>query len=181
MQHTDEYLLDLYFTGEAKAFEIFFARHSGRVVAYGKQRGLNHQDALDFTQDVFLRLHRVIHQYERGRPALPWFFTIVHHMLIDTLRQITLNQTRYVHDEIKMQSAQAMPLEVIENGAISPEALARLSEDQKKVVELRLLHDFSFKDIAVRVGKTEATTRKIYERSMKVLKSYLLNEDNRDE
>lgn len=181
MEQNDESLLDLYFSGDAKAFEEFFSRHSGRVMAYGKKMGLSHQDALDLTQEVFLRLHRVIHKYERGRPALPWFFTIVHRMAIDTLRQVKSNHARFVSDDRKVNNTQADGEVVCELPEVSNDAMAKLSSDQKAIIELRLTKDLSFKDIGLAIGKTEATSRKIFERSIKILKAHIASQDKRNE
>lgn len=172
MQPTDERLLDLYFTGDAQAFDQFFIRHSGRVLAYAKKMGLSNQDALDLTQEVFLRLHRVIHKYEQGRPALPWFFTIVHRMVIDALRQLKTNEARFVKDDVMMANVQATDEVSCELSDISSEAMEKLSEDQRKIVELRLVNDLSFKDIGLKIGKTEAAARKTFERSVKTLRAH---------
>ena len=84
---TDEQLLDAYFGGESEAFHTFYKRHAGRVIGYAMTKGLSREVATECCQEAFLKLHRYIHKYEQGRPALPWFFTIVHHSVMDALRQ----------------------------------------------------------------------------------------------
>lgn len=180
MEPTDESLLDRYFTGDAQAFNDFFSRHSGRVVGYGRRKGLNDQDAFELAQEVFLRLHQVIHKYESGRPALPWFFTIVHRMALDRLRKVKTTEMRFINDEDQIART-ASGKELEETVEISDEAMAGLSSDQRRIVELRVTRDLSFKEIALEVGKSEQTARKFFERAIKFLKKQIVEQDNNHE
>jgi RNA polymerase sigma-70 factor (ECF subfamily) len=168
---SDEELLDRYFEGDADAFERFFERHSARVLAYGVSRGLAQQDALEFTQDVFLRLHKSIHTYERGRPALPWFFTIVHRLLIDTMRKLKTDQQRYTPAGSDIEQAVSSEPTGAEPDEELAQAIQQLPLAQKEIVEMRLVKDLSFREIAEKTGKSEANSRKIFERAIKALRT----------
>jgi RNA polymerase sigma-70 factor (ECF subfamily) len=172
---SDEELLDQYYAGEVEAFRSFYRRHAGRVLGYVQSKGLNAQAAEEVRQEAFLRLHHSIHRYESGRPALPWFFTIVHNCLIDIMRQ---NQSL-----MKMRSAWQNngPDSVVLQEEIhedpSAAIMESLSAEQRKVVELRVLEEQSFKEIAQATGKSEVALRKIYERARQKMRSFWEGED----
>lgn len=166
---SDEQLLDQYFLGEAAAFKTFFVRHRGRVFAYAKRKGLEPELAREASQDAFLRLHRSIHHYETGRPALAWFFSIVHNCVVDTMR--------------KAKTASAAPwLESLGSEAYGADDLSdelqgvmnQLTPEQRQLMQLRAVEELSFKEISQRMGKSDATLRKLFERSRRALKASLL-------
>jgi RNA polymerase sigma-70 factor (ECF subfamily) len=166
---SDEELLDQYFAGDVEAFRAFYRRHAGRVLGYARSKGLNPQAAEELQQEAFLRLHHSIHRYESGRPALPWFFTIVHNCLIDIVRQ---NQSLLKLKDAwqKQGSEDGQPEgEATQDPAV---IMASLSAEQRKVVELRVFEEQSFKEMSQTTGKSEVALRKIYERARQKMRRF---------
>lgn len=168
---SDEELLDQYHAGDAEAFRSFYRRHAGRVLGYLQLKGLNAQAAEEVRQEAFLRLHHSIHRYESGRPALPWFFTIVHNCLVDSVRQS--------QSLLKMKSAwqnKGTETVTVQDHAAEEdpgaELLNSLSAEQRQVVELRVFEEKSFKEMAQATGKSEVALRKIYERARQKMRSF---------
>lgn len=48
--------------------------------------------AEDVFQDTFLKVHEKIGQYQAGRPARPWLYTIATHQAVDALRRAKRRQ-----------------------------------------------------------------------------------------
>lgn len=168
---SDETLLNRYFAGDAQAFLEFYNRHAGRVVGYALSKGVSREIADEIGQEAFLRLHNSIHHYEQGRPALPWFFTIVHNCLVDAIRKdqrLAKIKTGVSVADLH-RAAQAAP----ENDYDIDSALSLLSSEQRQVVELRVLRGQSFKEISLSVEKNESALRKIFERARAKLKHFL--------
>ncbi|WP_218110218.1 RNA polymerase sigma factor [Oligoflexus tunisiensis] len=173
---SDEDLLDQYFAGDAEAFRSFYRRHAGRVLGYAQAKGLNAQAAEEVRQESFLRLHHSIHRYESGRPALPWFFTIVHNCVIDIMRQ---NQSLMkMKQEWQNRTEVTTSPEEAETEPGSAAMLASLSAEQRQVVELRVFQEKSFKEMAQTTGKSEVALRKIYERARQKLRRFGDGGDN---
>ena len=172
---SDEALLDQYFVGNARAFEHFFRRHSGRVIAYALSKGLPIDAAKDASQEAFLRLHRSIHRYERGRPALPWFFTIVHHCIVDTMRKgrPAAAFAEGAIDALPLASPDTEVAGSLDVGTL----LVRLPDDQRQLVRLRVFDELSFREISLATGRTEVSLRKAFERARRTLKKALGRED----
>ena len=173
---TDEELLNRYFLGDAKAVRQFVDRHSGRVVAYGEAKGLRKEIALEVAQEAFLKLHRFIHHYENGRPALAWFFTIVHRCVIDAFREKGSKEDATAAEFF--DGLYAMGSEQDEKHGLSGEPreidtiLSILPKDQQSLVKSRVIEGLSFKEIAEQTGKTESALRKMYERARTSLRTH---------
>jgi len=156
----------LYQSGDDKAFEVLYKRHSGRVLSY-LQRRSNPQTARDLLQDAFLKLHRSRHQYSTQYPFLPWLFTITRNALVDFTR---LNETKVAKsstEEVELVAAAipSLPLTDFEP------ALVTLSEPQRRTIELRYMQDWSFEKIAAEMQTTPLNVRQIISRSLKKLRS----------
>jgi RNA polymerase sigma-70 factor (ECF subfamily) len=163
---SDEQLLDRYFRGEAEAFTQFFMRHRGRVFAYAKKKGLGNELAQDLSQEAFLRLHRSIDRYESGRPALPWFFSIVHNCVIDALRKHAKGDREALAAALQMEEGKAHHAP----DANPEEWLKELSDEQRTLMQLRAIDELSFKEISILTGKSDSNLRKLFERTRNRLK-----------
>lgn len=139
-------------------------------MGYIQSKGLNPQAAEEVRQEAFLRLHHSIHRYESGRPALPWFFTIVHNCLIDIMRQ---NQ-HLLKLKAAWQNQGPETLTTQDEKSEDPKLaiLSSLSAEQRQVVELRVFAEQSFKQMALTTGKSEAALRKIYERARQKMRRF---------
>lgn len=166
--------MNLYFAGDARAFETFFHRHKGRVLGYARRKGLDEALAQDASQEAFLRLHRRIHQYASGRPALPWFFTIVHHCVVDAQRKAQRAHLHLLEAEPDEIAAETPPEE---SGPSLDKLLAGLSAEQKQLMLMRAVEERSFKDIAAATGKKDFSLRKLYERTRLHMKQRLQRRD----
>ncbi len=167
---SDENLLNYWYEGHSFAFNLFFNRHYNKVYSYGIKRGIPHNDMEDVIQEIFFKLHKSIHHYEKGRAALPWFFTIVHNTCIDWLRKniSVLNKNTVLPDELSK----------IEEDMISDEKLDKvelilkgMKEQERSLFKMRNVEEFSFKEISLKLGKSEVSLRKSYQRILITIKN----------
>lgn len=120
----------------------------------------NREDAMDLTQEAFLKVHRNWSRRDPNRPFGPWFYTILRNLAIDFLRKRT---SRREEDEEKAPSAVSHrpgPELLAEKEQLKEKvwlAINQLPEHQKEVVVLRDLHGFSYKEIAEIIGESTTT------------------------
>jgi RNA polymerase sigma-70 factor, ECF subfamily len=89
---TDEELLALFRKGKREAFGALVRRYEGELFGY-LRRYLGDADlADDVFQNTFLQVYTKIRQYEVGRPARPWLYTIATNQAIDALRRAGRHQ-----------------------------------------------------------------------------------------
>jgi RNA polymerase sigma-70 factor (ECF subfamily) len=172
---SDEYLLEAYFAGDKAAFTVFFQRHFKKTLAYAYKKGIPSQEAADVAQEIFAKLHRSIHLYEAGKPALPWFFTIAHNTCMDWFRR----NNRQRKEQTLFKSELSVAAHTPEKGALESlgdfndsfeKNLCQLTKEQRWVVEKRIMDDLTFKQIAEQAGKSEVSLRKVYQRALEALR-----------
>lgn len=170
---SDEELMTLYQSGDFAAFEILYHRHSGRVFEYLKKK-VDATHAQELLQETFEKLHRSRAKYNAQYPFLPWLFTISRNALLDF----------YKTAETKvLQSSSSAPVLLDNLVAIAADAqsphdisaiLGQLPQNQKRAIELRYLHDWSFEKIANDMKTSETNVRQVISRGIKKLRSALI-------
>ena len=143
----------------ADEFEALVSEYRLRAFHFALQIVGNREDAMDVTQEAFLKVHRNWRMRDPNRPFAPWFYAILRNMAIDFLRK------RATYREEAPETAQDIshrpgPEALAVKGQVQEkvwEAIGRLPEPQREVLVLRDLHGFSYKEIAEIVG-VETTT-----------------------
>lgn len=165
----DEDLMRAYLSGDTAAFDALYKRHARKVYSYLLKRSGSREMAEELHQAVFLKFHQSRTHYDPKYAVLQWLFVISKTTLLDHFRK----QGR----------------QVLEVGDLSPEeiesarepvsqdpdapALDGLSEEHRKIVEWRYMQDETYKKIAKRLGRSEASVRQIASRALKRLREGL--------
>jgi len=158
---------------EPNAFDELYARYSPRVFGYLYQRlNGNHEEAEDLTAEVFARVYEKIDAYQvQGAPLSSWLFRIAHNRLIDAVRrrprqsQVGLDLAPELPAGRVFQGVdQAVALEQIKSG------LARLTPEQRQVIELRFLEGKSLAETAALVNRNEDAVKKLQSRGLASLR-----------
>jgi RNA polymerase sigma-70 factor (ECF subfamily) len=126
----------------------------------------------DVVQEVLLTVHRARHTYDPSRPFAPWFYAIVNSRLVDGLRSRKRVSTREVVDgealdRIPAPSAAGGRSDVSEELA---RAVSNLPRVQREVVSLLKYDDLSVRDVARRLGMSEAAVKTTAHRGYKALR-----------
>lgn len=140
-------------------FVDLFQQHKLRAYHYALQMLGNADDAMDVTQEAFLRLHRHWRRRDRSRPFAPWMYSVVRNLAIDLLRK------RSTRKECEIEVApEAAPVATPEKDAARRELSERLWNEierlpplQREVLLMRDWHGLSYAEIAEAAG-TSVTT-----------------------
>jgi len=134
-QCSDEELLARLQKGERDVFGDLVRRYQRELYGY-LRRYLGDADlAEDVFQTTFLQVFTKIAQYEAGRAARPWIYTIATHQAIDAMRRVgrhptvSLEQTSGAGENGEVRSL----LDMIEARGDSPVDQAEAAERQKMV------------------------------------------------
>ncbi len=84
---SDEQLLERIQKGETDLFGPLLRRYEKELFGYLRRYLGDETLAEDVFQNTFLKLFEKIDQYEAGRPARPWIYTMATHLAIDALRR----------------------------------------------------------------------------------------------
>ncbi len=182
----DEALIAAALKGSAYAWEKLVKRYESRIFNYGVRITGNTSDAMDLTQEVFLGIYRNLHRFRGDAKFSSWIFRIAHNKAVDINRRKRLTTTlaltnndepdfletvagdnRYEPDK-KLDDQQA------NSRVIS--MLARLSLEQRLVIELKVYQSLTFEEIADMQGVSANTAKTRFYTALKKLKA--VSEEN---
>jgi RNA polymerase sigma-70 factor, ECF subfamily len=150
-----------------------FSRLRPRLMAIGYRMLGSVQEAEDLVQDTWLRWHDEV---ESGRAAVlvpeAWLVTVTTRLAIDRLRSAKLRRAAY--------PGTWLPEPLIEEGPATPEQIRELADDvsiaflvlldcltpeARAAFLLREVFEAEYEQIAVAIGKNEASARQIVHRA----------------
>lgn len=167
---TDEELMQLYQQGTEQAFETLYRRHSSKVLGFLISKLRNKEKAHDVFQNVFVKVHKSKHLYNKSLPFLPWLFTITQNILIDEIRKTSKEKLHMGIDDLELVATQVQSPN--EMSQVTPYFEA-LPDGQKKAIELRYVEEKTFQEISKTLGTSEVNVRKLISRGVHRLKELL--------
>lgn len=181
MEKSDEELMELYQKGDFMAFETLYIRHSPRIYEFLKKK-TSTDIAHDLMQEVFAKLHKSRKTYNPQYPFLPWIFTVVRNTLTDFYKK---NESKMVlssssienHNIEALLATQENLMQDNKIGQDISHILMALPEQQRQVIELRYLQEWSFEQIANELQTSPENIRKIVSRSLKKMRSLILKKE----
>lgn len=156
------------------AFAELYRRYLPRIYRYLRARAGSDQDAEDLTQQVFLKALTALSDYrDRGLPFAAWLFRIARNVAIDASRGRRHTVSWDDLPEEQLPRVAAGP-EIValqrESLARLRLLLARLDDDKRDLLALRIAAGLTIPEVAETVGKSEAAVRKQLERTIRRLK-----------
>jgi RNA polymerase sigma-70 factor, ECF subfamily len=155
--------------GDMTALHFLYVRFADDVFGYVRSIVRDPYDAEDVTQNVFAKLVTAIHKYEpREVPFAAWILRVARNVAVDHLRarrQIPVEEVRTTdngHEQVGFERAQCLR-----------DALSGLPREQREVLVLRHVAGLSPKEIAERLGKTEAAIHGLHHRGRGALQEAL--------
>jgi RNA polymerase sigma-70 factor (ECF subfamily) len=147
----------------------------------------DHNEALDLSQEVFLRVFRTIHAF-RGQSSLrTWIYRIVVNQARNRQRwwrrrhrsqQVSLDQHIEAHGDLPESRDDASPDRVLGQKRLAEqirEALERLPFDQKTAIVLREIDGLSYEEIGFSLGIAVGTVKSRLARAREGLRAQLRN------
>jgi RNA polymerase sigma-70 factor, ECF subfamily len=161
---SDEELLNRLRSGQRDVFGILVRRFQRELYGYLRRYTGDPNLADDVFQATFLQVYLKIGQYEPGRSARPWLYTIATHQAIDAMRRVgrksmvSLEQTTSENSEGEvrslvemLESREADPLErtqLAEKRQIVRECVDKLPDFLKHVVILAYFQGLKYREVA---------------------------------
>lgn len=156
--------------GDRQAYEDLLTRVSSLVQAFVRRRVGDAAWSDDVVQDSLVALHRARHTYDGARPFAPWLYAIVQNRLIDALRVQRRRLLRELQSDLEREPSRR-PLQ--ERDALRADvrrAVAGLPDRQRQVIELLKFEDLSVRDVAARLGMSEANVKVTAHRGYRALR-----------
>lgn len=152
-----EELLGLVARGDQAAFGEFYDRLAPRVLGLVRRLLIDHAQAEEVTQEVFLEIWQSAARFEPNKgKASTWTLTMAHRRAIDRIRSAQAGRNRDIkvgirdlapdYDQVAEQVEVRVEHERVE------QAMQRLSEVQRQAVSLAHYGGYSHSEIAAKLG-----------------------------
>ena len=169
-------LVDRAKQGDRDALEELYLIHFDRIYGYLHVSVGNRPDAEDLTTQTFVKMLESIGKFRfRAAPFSAWLFRIAHNLAMDHFRASKRWQPEEEVPEPppdESTSAEAGALESIGQKSML-ELIEDLSAEQRQVLILKFVFNFSNAEAATILGKTEGAIKSLQHRALVSLQKQL--------
>jgi len=133
----------------------------------------NREDAEDVTSEFFIRLWDIAGTYRAGNGHRAWMITIAHNLAIDYIRKKKREQpAAEIFDD--PQNGQLSCEDRLCHRLSLEQALMTLKEEERQIVNLKIMGELTFREIAVLLKKPQGTVAWCYRTALRKLKEVRL-------
>jgi RNA polymerase sigma-70 factor, ECF subfamily len=175
-QFTDQDLVAEALAGARVAFDELMRRHERLVYRVSFSYTRHPEDAMDVTQDVFLKVYDRLDTYRGTGTFLSWLLRITHRENLNWLRA---RRRRGSNEPLAEETPPAVPatqehdLHSGEQSSRLADAMMQLKPKQRLAVSLRYYEELPIREIASVLRSSEGTTRNLLCRSLQRLRRQL--------
>lgn len=169
--------------GDDGAFEQLVLAHQRQVYNLCLRICCNEADAMDLSQEAFIRAWRGLGQYQFGAEFSTWLYRLTRNVCIDFLRAQKRRQTVPLHlNDGEGETELPLPdtAEGPEERAVAGErrralaqAMQALSPEHREILTLRVIEDLPYEQIAQILGVRTGTVKSRLARARISLKNIL--------
>ena len=157
--------------GDGDAFETLVREHQTRVYNLALRMCGDPEDALDISQETFLKAWRTLGKYRGDCSLGSWLYRIASNLCIDLLRKNKRRQTEKIVSlddpgeegrPLELPDLREEPqtiLEREENRRAVWECLEKLPEEQRLILVLRDVNGLSYEEIGASMGLELGTVK----------------------
>ncbi|MEY2962927.1 MAG: hypothetical protein RL754_188 [Bacteroidota bacterium] len=157
----DHELVALYRSGNEQALEVLIRRHQKRIFLQIYSKVQDREVADDLFQETFIKIIRSLKKtnYTEEGKFLPWALRVANNTALDYFRKESRSKESTVQGEFTVFDTYGEVDRPVEEVMILDQInkdlhhlVGQLPEDQRRVLELRVFCDYSFKEIAEETG-----------------------------
>jgi RNA polymerase sigma-70 factor, ECF subfamily len=157
----DSAVVGAFLEGEERAFQELVERYQTRLLNFVYRTIGDRERAEDLVQEVFIRVYRHLHRFDRTKKFSTWIYTIASNLAKNELRNRSRNPLvlfqaiRQVWQDddrpLQFEDTSARPDDLFRRRhlrSLIEEAVAKLPEHHRQVFVLRELEGKSYEEIA---------------------------------
>lgn len=156
--------------GNVDAHNVLVSRWEKRIYNYLLRLVRNREDALDLTQDVFLKAFQNLKKLDDPDRFPAWLYRIAHNEAYSQLRKRKPDGEIEIEPRTGDATSRMFPAELT---LAVDSALNRLSPDQREAVVLKVYQGFKFDEMAEVLGCPVSTVKSRLYTALDLLKNSL--------
>lgn len=166
--------------GDEQAFASLYDAYVDSIYRFIYLRVEDQQTAEDICSNVFLKAWEKLGGYQpRGVPFRAWLFRIARNAVIDHYR--TRKEVAPLEAVVNTYDESVMPLAEHVSVRIEAEKIVTLmktlTDDQRNVLTLKLVHGLNTKEVAKALGKRQGAVRALQMRGLQALTKLMENNE----
>lgn len=156
--------------GEKEGLKCIYQAYAGLIYTVIYDMVRQREDAQDVASDFFIRLWERADTYRFGGKHRAWLLTIARNMAVDFLRK---QKRELPVEEIgaSEQKREDIAEEVVGNISFR-EAMDRLQISEREVLNMKILGQLTFREIAEVLEKPQGTVSWLYRQGIEKLRKY---------
>ena len=162
--------------GNVESYNLLISRWEKRVYNYLLRITSNREDALDLTQDVFLKAYQNLRKLDDPARFAAWLYRIAHNEAFSMFRKrrpetdVDELEPEATETKVTVGGSSVFPMEL--SLAVSG-ALGRLSAEQREAVVLKVYQGFKFEEMAEILSCPVSTIKSRLYTALELLKTEL--------
>lgn len=167
--------------GRVESYNLLVSRWDKRIFNYLLKLVRNREDAQDLTQDVFLKAYQNLGKLEDPGRFAPWLYRIAHNEAYSLLRKNRpeTDLDAAIEGEGWRESPSGRRLLPIEVPLAVQSAMAKLSDEQRESIVLKIYQGFKFEEMAEILGCPVSTIKSRVYTALDILKGALTSVSTR--
>ena len=146
-------------SGDKQAYRAILQHYERQMYTYCYYILKNHAETEDAVQEIFIRAYEHLHLYKRQVSFSAWLYKMAYHHLINIKRK----QNRFLN-LIEHYKEQQPVVTVSQHDSVVYELLTYLTAEERHILLLKAVEQYTFEEISGIMGLKSATIRKKYER-----------------
>ncbi|ERI07814.1 Sigma-70 region 2 [Aneurinibacillus aneurinilyticus ATCC 12856] len=164
-----EFVVNRVKSGDKQAYAILIRKFEKKIYTYCYCILKSREEAEDALQEIFIKAYQDIDRYEERETFSAWLYKIAYHHCLDQIRK----QSRWQRLVSLYQEQQTLFYDNYNKQAGIEQAihelLMPLNREEKNILLLKVVEQYSFEEIGQIMDCKSATLRKKYERLRKKL------------
>jgi RNA polymerase sigma-70 factor, ECF subfamily len=156
--------------GDVEAYNLLVSRWEKRVFNYLLRLVSNREDAMDVSQEVFLKAYQNLPKLDDAARFTGWLFRIAHNEAFSLLRRRRPETDLAGEPRGANLGRGLLPIEL---SLAVESALGRLNEEQREAVLLKVYQGFKFEEMAEILGCPVSTVKSRLYTALDLLKTTL--------
>ena len=158
-------------SGDKAALREIYEAYIGYIYSIVFQVVLNREDAEDVTSEFFIKLWKLADTYQSRNGHKAWLATVARNMAIDLLRK---NKREVLVENFADSLSENASTDDVEKDVISnmslKVALNSLKPDEREIVNMKIMGELTFQQIADILGQPLGTVTWRYQNAVKKLR-----------
>ncbi|BBM86480.1 RNA polymerase sigma factor [Candidatus Uabimicrobium amorphum] len=132
--------------GDCKSFEFLFNKYRQKAYRAALFITKNPQDALDASQNAFIRAYRNIKNFDNQQNFYPWFYKILQNCCYTQLRRKSNSGEMQEVSDMRLNPAWLVQRNENQQNIVA--AMNDLAISEREILQLKYFQELSYKEIA---------------------------------